>query len=144
MVYSCECVINHMKQPSDYNFWHVAPSSLLPAFHNQTAMSCGCLHILGITCGHMSFNKDTETFKPHTLQLSCPLFPPSSFHWKRPSSHSLPPPSTVLSPEDIWISSANHYMVTASAFMILAREVASSSHKTTDIQGVVLQHVMNG
>lgn len=66
------------------------------------------------------------------------------FPLKRPSSYSLFPPPTVLSPEDIWISSANHYMVTASAFMILAREVASSSHKTTDIQGVVLQHVMNG
>lgn len=40
---------------------------------------------------------------------------------------------TVRSPGDIWISTADHNMVTAPAFMILRREVASSSRKVTDV-----------
>lgn len=92
----------------------------------QTVVTCGCLHTFDVPICVLT-KKHGYIFHLHQIY---PLTTPQTLY--------LFP--TAYSPADIWISTAaDHYTVTAPAFMILRREeVVSSSHKMTDIQGVVL------
>lgn len=117
---------------------HKAPSTVgfLTYFAPDTALSSDLPDLwlstyFDIVCTHLCFNKDAKTVVNHMfLSLRPPPFTTSYslLHLFR----------RVHLPGDIWISTADHYMVTARVFMILWREVATNSHKMTDIQGAAL------
>lgn len=96
-------------------------------------------------CAHLCFNKDSET-----LYGFFPLyiFHLHQMHPLRDPPNSTPPLSfsnCEHSPADIWISTADRYMVTAPAFIILQREVASSvAINDRHPRSYCNRHVMNG
>lgn len=110
-------------------------------------MTCGCMRIFNIICTHLCFNKDDKTVLYHmgfpTLSSCNPANCLYSFFF----FHFFLTFPNVHSPGDIWVLTADHYIVTAPAFVILDVEkwqVAPIKWQTSKEWHYCNRHVMNG